>query len=285
MRETATAKILDKLKSQDFNAAVTLAQYQETSKTLSDIAVGTVKSLIALKKGNVKHLKNTLQRLGGDSKTASSTYLQYTYGISPLLSDIDSAMKALVQVPGYSEYFTVRAKSTGKLGVYEQVLCDTEDCYQAVRTSGSVDLTLVGRFRVSDLITRDASLLGISKTSVLEVGWELIPYSFVVDWLLPIGDYLSSLSATAGLEMEWVTETVVLRQTTQLYRELKEKEAVVDGKTAIHSGGGSFGASMKYVNVERKFSSLAPPSPPKLKNPLSGQHLLNAAALIRQLLK
>ena len=31
--------------------------------------------------------------------------------------------------------------------------------------------------------------------------WEAMPYSFVVDWFLPVGDYLSSLSAFNGIEV------------------------------------------------------------------------------------
>jgi hypothetical protein len=33
----------------------------------------------------------------------------------------------------------------------------------------------------------------------LALAWELIPYSFVVDWLFPVGDYLSSLDALVGV--------------------------------------------------------------------------------------
>jgi hypothetical protein len=31
------------------------------------------------------------------------------------------------------------------------------------------------------------------------LAWELVPYSFVVDWMIPVGDYLSSLDAVNGL--------------------------------------------------------------------------------------
>lgn len=36
----------------------------------------------------------------------------------------------------------------------------------------------------------------------LEVIWELVPFSFVADWFLPIGDYLSALDASSRFTHE-----------------------------------------------------------------------------------
>lgn len=35
--------------------------------------------------------------------------------------------------------------------------------------------------------------------SPLLTAWELVPYSFVIDWFLPIGDFLAQYSSTDGL--------------------------------------------------------------------------------------
>jgi hypothetical protein len=51
-----------------------------------------------------------------------------------------------------------------------------------------VDSQLTGALSNHDLI------------NPLSIGWEVIPYSFVVDWFAPIGNTLSSLTATAGLD-------------------------------------------------------------------------------------
>jgi hypothetical protein len=31
------------------------------------------------------------------------------------------------------------------------------------------------------------------------VAWELVPYSFIADWFVPVGDYLTGLTADCGL--------------------------------------------------------------------------------------
>lgn len=53
-------------------------------------------------------------------------------------------------------------------------------------------------YRVDNEILRTLSQLSL--TNPLEVAWELVPFSFVVDWMLPIGDYLSNMSALHGIE-------------------------------------------------------------------------------------
>lgn len=52
-------------------------------------------------------------------------------------------------------------------------------------------------WEVSNSAYRTFNRLGL--TNLLEIGWELIPFSFVIDWVAPIGDYLGSLSAGWGL--------------------------------------------------------------------------------------
>jgi hypothetical protein len=41
------------------------------------------------------------------------------------------------------------------------------------------------------------------------VAWELVPFSFVLDWFIPIGSYLSQLDASAGMEFLGGSTTVV----------------------------------------------------------------------------
>lgn len=285
LRAEATAKIYERLKSQDFNAAVTLAQVGETSKTISDVAVTAAKLLVALKHGDVRKAGKVLNGLTGSRTAIGNSYLQWTYGISPLIGDVQAAARALAEMPSSTRYVKVKSKTKRDLPVYEVILEDHDTAYTSVRITGSVEVKLQCNFKVADIITRDASLLGISSTSALEVGWELLPYSFVVDWLYPIGNYLESLSAMAGLEIDTMTETVVVRETVTIVRELKMQEYVADGKVRITSGGGSFAATSDRVKVTRNFSSLTPPTPPVLKSPFSGKHLLNAAALISQLFR
>jgi hypothetical protein len=57
-----------------------------------------------------------------------------------------------------------------------------------------------GKLRVTCTMTAELETLGL--LNPLSLAWELLPYSFVIDWFLPIGDYLAATTASAG--MTWV---------------------------------------------------------------------------------
>lgn len=50
------------------------------------------------------------------------------------------------------------------------------------------------------------------------VAWEVLPYSFVIDWALPVGDYIAALTSTVGYNFVtgWRTEFVT-RQMQNIY--------------------------------------------------------------------
>lgn len=50
------------------------------------------------------------------------------------------------------------------------------------------------------------SQTGLSNPLIL--AWELVPYSFVVDWFVGVGSYLNNLDATIGLQFNSGTKTL-----------------------------------------------------------------------------
>lgn len=60
----------------------------------------------------------------------------------------------------------------------------------------SVDICLQYREWSSSLST----LQQLGVTNPLLLAWELVPYSFIADWFIPVGDYLQSLDRFLGKE-------------------------------------------------------------------------------------
>jgi hypothetical protein len=106
--------------------------------------------------------------------------------------------------------------------------------------------------------------------------WEKIPWSFVVDWLLPIGAYLDSMDATLGWTFRAGSTTKRVSGSVSQY-----VTPIIDKGTYSEqaaSAAGSYG----YKSLGRTVL-LTFPFPSKImnliKNPLSTGHLANALAL------
>lgn len=105
-----------------------------------------------------------------------------------------------------------------------------------------------------------ASQLGL--TNPVNTAWELVPFSFVVDWFLPIQSYISQFSALDGFVVK--DKLLITKRTYSATR------------NSIRHGS----ATRNYKSITRsKNFSLTPP--PHFKNPVSIDHVLNALALIR----
>jgi hypothetical protein len=65
---------------------------------------------------------------------------------------------------------------------------------------GKVFVRTGGRVGIENLDLALASQLGVVNPA--SIAWELIPFSFIVDWFLNVGDFLNQFSDFLGLRIE-----------------------------------------------------------------------------------
>lgn len=213
----------------------------------------------------------------------SRTWLEYSYGWKPLLKDVDDVMKALARhtVERQNVTHTVTAtvgfenplvSKTFQASGYDMTYVYTESRKERLTVS----------FKKPDSLLNAANNFGI--LNPLEVAWELIPFSFVVDWFLPVGDALRNLTSTTGLEFQGGSRT---------------RHTKTSGKVRIYGNGRSYewnGAGSRMIcsgectgittSFELKRTVLVTfPSPtwPTPKDPRSIAHGLSAVALLSSL--
>jgi hypothetical protein len=156
--------------------------------------------------------------------------------------------------------------------------------YQDLAVADDVDFKVLVRldYSLSNPVLANLSQMGI--TNPVELAWEELPYSFVADWFLPIGDYLGNLDATLGWDFIGGTKSATI---TQRHR--------VDVLGTPYSPPGTpwfFTFKSKWNNIKGRgrrfwlnrsvYTSSPYPDNLFLKNPVSGVHLANAIALLRQ---
>jgi hypothetical protein len=142
----------------------------------------------------------------------SDLWLEFRYAVRPLAFDMQQAINAWNASVARSQRFTARGyhrdtKST-ETSTYDLV---ESSSYHAIVSRVS---TREANYRAGVMYTIDSDINGFTSIwgldQPLETVWELIPFSFIVDWFFSVGDTLAQFTANPGLHplCSFVTEEV-----------------------------------------------------------------------------
>jgi hypothetical protein len=205
-------------------------------------------------------------------------WLELQYGWKPLLSDVYGAASALEKKPkgDWRVTASVTRKDEGTK-TFELLPLQNSNFYSFSCKARYLRSVYA---RIDALPQNEAiiSLASLGVTNPLLVGWELVPYSFVVDWFIPIGGWLESLDALLGYGTSSYSSTLLSRATWT--------ETGISGSGPSTLGGkwitdNRFKGRKRLVSVKRTVSSSVPlPSLPRFKDPRSLGHMANGLALL-----
>jgi hypothetical protein len=278
----------------DGNLAQDVAQFSQTTKMIADSATRIVGSVNFLKRGRIKEAWNVLMvpRSRGPgyrtsipkgtspSKSLAENWLALQYGWKPLLQDVDAAMRSLANYCVQSPYVvrTARGRGTATSKTKSALLFGagppvTGEKSLLTRT----DCTIAIRYTIDSKLRSFLAQTGF--TNPINLAYEIIPYSFVVDWFLPIGPYLSALSAFDGLTFLDGFESNFTRQYFSSIHCYNGVLTTSPYKVNLYKNARYW---REYIIVNRtKLTSFPTMVMPQFKNPFSVTHSLNALALLR----
>jgi hypothetical protein len=279
--DIALGRFYAKAKNSNENFAQDIAERRQTVRMFSDSVVRLAKALRTLRRGDPKSALKAL--LPNNPRGVASDWLMFQYGIKPLVNGIDGIAKTLAE--NKPIVFDITASATVKVPEFEKEVLGSLGyvvCPGSVRVSGEVTVKYKSRVQVQPSAIPFFKELGFGNLPLL--AWELIPFSFVADWFVPIGQFLSTLDAFDGLMVRWTTRTVFKKQKTMLVRQFGGTDTT-SGYTWITSPASAFISTERISCVRELISSPPPVSLPRLKDPVSATHLSNAVALVIQLAK
>lgn len=196
-------RLRNRIAGSDFNMGVFLGEGRESLQMISRTAKTLAVALTRLKRGEIAGAARALgvnygtQRyISAKKRTVdnlSSRWLELQYGWLPLLGDAESAAKFLAarlnqpMVQRYRARLKVGARVTpGGIPWLE---------------SGCIAFTQ-GQIIAELFESSETQLLGLEDPA--SVAWELLPWSFVADWFLPIGNYLQARALNSALDGRFV---------------------------------------------------------------------------------
>lgn len=193
-----------------FAGGLFLAEIHKTAQMIRRPAMALQKAMLDYTRRQKSHIR----KLRGKTKTESAgpeplrkvlagTYLEAVFGWEPLLSDIDDATKALARLVSERRHERFRAFGTGEEISHQQNqiisgfdlpqynLLDIEKRVSTVVYYGSF-LGHDPSKEVELTAQRVVELSGFDLRSFVPTVWELIPYSFLVDYFFNIGDMIEA---------------------------------------------------------------------------------------------
>ena len=183
------------IKEVSVNLGVSLAEYRQTARMFSQFATGVSKGWRSWK--GRYHRRHKLSVCD-----VAAAELITSYGIMPLASDLFESWQQL----------DVRLRSK----IIRRFSTFAKDNGSDTYTSGhQYDIKYKVSERATAYVELEPDWKPFTLGNPLELGWELIPFSFVVDWAIPVGDALRALDALK--DVKTVSGTVVHKERYEHY--------------------------------------------------------------------
>lgn len=187
-------------------------------------------------------------------------HLASSFGVLPLGSDIGELVGKLYEVQMHHNWYkamtdgnahTVRAsvsmrvsRTNEQQGSRNITYTDDESCESKGTLSANVHITPVS----NDVRNRRYFNQIIGFNVPLQIAWELVPFSFVVDWFLPVGEVLSrfepkrffgSLAAEVQFLSRWSSVKTISRVERTVHAGIQPSVFGRKDQFVISSGGHS----------------------------------------------
>lgn len=213
------------------------------------------------------------------------SWLEFQYGAKPLVQDIYGAYNVMKDVDSDKKPARASVKGFSKM---DPVIATSSPSFSNVLQPFNFQITWERTgfaFVRLDYELQNDLLVALQQIGLVNpalLAWNLLPYSFVLDWALPIGNYLQSWTATAGWRFIGGSITTVKRVRTL---GLSSTPRAQPGYTYISREvmGECSARTLDFTRVA--LTSSPAPRLPSFKNPVSLQHTANALSLLAVALK
>lgn len=196
IRNQAETECLIKIGNRKTDLGTALVESVKTLGMVAETSSSLFRAFIAFKRGNWGAIPGHLGMSRRDIIDGgwANQFLKWKFGWLPLMDDIHGGIELLKQKLEPAQF--IHAERT----IHDNVTLPEFQSYGGFRTSGSAKSRTTVRLtgRLSDVTLREMNQANvINPASVI---WESVPFSFLIDWAMPIGNWLEGISATAGLD-------------------------------------------------------------------------------------
>lgn len=259
----ALSGLSSQIKGFDFNALVAYGERAQTIKLVTDSVKSLVTSVKRVRRGDLLGAVKALGYSGEVPKRhkfrstdVAGRFLEIQYGWLPLLNDVYGSMDAYHKLTRGPRLKVFKSNSsTNQVDIIPYTKGDS-------RQVRNVRVVYYAKLSEPPSTARQLGLLDPAT-----LAWELLPFSFVADWFIPIGPYLEATNIIESLNGTFLKTTV-------------KKGTMVE--TGISYWSGLKSSAQTAIMQREILTSIEVPFPTfkPLDKALSASHVTNATALL-----
>lgn len=286
---------------------VTLAEGHKTAKMIAETATKLAQCYRSLRKGNLGFAAESLGLTYTKSRQltyrrnvrvirressldaeqfVAQQWLAMSYGWKPLLSDVyaqaENFARIMVDRSFVLRQVSASAKSEEWRDKKETIAGGNWYNRRTDRILNVVRYTV--RYTVQDGPAKVANTFGLLNPAL--VAWELVPFSFVADWFLPIGNFLENLTAYNGLSFgDGTKKHLRVNQVSDRFDSYGNPVLLGGGLWRTTLNVSAAGSAEYVTKVRTPIYSWPYMGAPQFKDPRSFAHAASAIALIQSVFR
>jgi hypothetical protein len=182
-RDLAIMQCYERLNSPDFDGLVFLAELSETVDSIKTLLGETVKTLTKATSAvrNIRHLILNPEEM----------WLFYRYVLLPSMMDIEDLVNVITDKTRSSRVQTGSQNDIQESGTF--TLLGYGGGYYDIDIPWNADISCRCGTAIDTFCRVDPHKFGFSAMDMLRAAWERLPYSFVSDWFIDLGSWLTTL--------------------------------------------------------------------------------------------
>lgn len=288
-------KVLNNVRQEVFDVAMVLAEMQGTTDTITNGLLRVARSMDAIKNRKPESYAYLLSGRRRDNRRptdaflreTSGVFLEWKYGITPTVMDIQGATKALdINEEGglfdnppllvarardvERSSFKGELRGPSSIGNYSGIPC-TVDVVQ--ERKARLD------YRVEGEGLRGLNRYGLGLGTIPTLLFERTPFSFVLNMALPLADLIKAWTALAGVKVVGYCETLHRSAIISEALSFEKQWRRIPVPVAVTA------SEVPWVDWSRTAYSSVPMPMPFVRNPIKTGNLATALALFTQLRK
>lgn len=256
------------------SAAMIMVDFAERAKTIEMLRAPMAKAQKDLRSGFGKRRaprrgeRVFLGRLGSVASGAANGWLEWRYGWGPLAYSIQDILKAWDRTVGHLEVIRRVGRSKDFVEAAGELSATASYPWNNLPNRWDSKTTVSERhfFRAGCIVQVRTSLvreMGLSLSALPATKWDLVPYSWMIDWFVDVGTWLKAVTPVAGVTVEgsWLSSKVdrEMRIVTSHPAESADWQVGADSYSARHSA-----CTMSYSTTATQKARIVGVSPSTL---------------------